>query len=102
MSSKVGYLRRYLLIIQQVKKRKFINMDELIDIVQNQMAYYDDSDSIGVSKSTIRRDLKDIRDNFFVEIKYSKTNNGYYIPDDDNVISDFETLCEQLDLLGAT
>ena len=75
-------------------------MDELIESVQNQLAYYDDTNSIGISKSTIQRDLKEIRDNFYIEIKYSKANNGYYIPDEDNVISDIEELCEQFDLLA--
>ena len=101
MATKVGYIQRYLLIIRQVKRKPYINMDELIDSVQNQIAYFDDTDSIGISKSTIRRDLREIRNNFYIEIKYSKANNGYYIPDEENVLSDFEALCEQLDLLGA-
>lgn len=76
-------------------------MEELIDSVQDKMAYYDDTDSIGVSKSTIRRDLREIRNSFYLEVKYSKIHNGYYIPDDDNALSDIEMLCEQLDLLRA-
>jgi len=76
-------------------------MDELIDFVQEKIAYYD-SDGIGISKSTIRRDLREIRNDFCIDIKYSKYNNGYYIADDENALSDFEELCEQLDLLGAS
>ena len=101
MSSKVGYVQRYLFIIQQVKRKKHITMEELIDSVQKQIAYFDDTGSIGISKSTIRRDLREIRDNFYIEIKYSKVNNGYYIPEEEQGLSDFEELCEQLDLLGA-
>ena len=101
MSSKVGYIQRYLFIIRQVKRRKYIPMEELIDSVQEYIAYYDDTDRIGISKSTIRRDLREIRNNFYIEIKYSKANNGYYIPEEEQGLSDFEVLCEQLDLLGA-
>ena len=75
-------------------------MEELIDFVKNQVAYFDDRGDIGISKSTIRRDLREIRDNFYIEIKYSKAENGYYIPEAEYGLSDFEELCEQLDLLG--
>ena len=96
--SKVGYIQRYLLIIRQVKRNQFVSMDELINSVQNQLAYYDDTDSIGISKSTIRRDLREIRSNFYINIEYSKANNGYYIQDE--ALSDFEIILESLDLLG--
>ena len=102
MASKVGYIQRYLLIIRQVKSKPFINIDELIDSVQDQIAYFDDTGRIGISKSTIRRDLRDIRNNFYIDIKYSKSKNGYHISEDDMALSDFEELCEQLDLLGAS
>jgi len=98
MSSKVGYIQRYMSIIRQVKRKKYISIEELIDSVQNHLAYYDDTDNIGISKSTIRRDLREIRNNLRVNIEYSKTNNGYYIPDDE--VSNFEMLWESLDLLG--
>ena len=100
MASKVGYIRRYLLIIRKVQDKPYISIEELIDFVQNQIAYFADADNIGISLSTIRRDIKEIRDNFDVEIKYSKANNGYYISKEEYGISDFEELCEQLDLLG--
>lgn len=97
MSSKIGYLQRYLLIIQQVRWKKYISMENLINAVQDGISFYDD---IGVSKSTIRRDLREIRDEFFIDIKYSKAHNGYYIPEDD-VQSDIEMLLEPINLLGA-
>jgi len=66
MSAKVGYIQRYLHIIRIVQKKPYINMEELIDSVQNQITYFDDSGDIGISKSTIRRDLREIRNNFFI------------------------------------
>ena len=88
------------MIIRQVRRTKYISMDQLIHSVQNQLAYYDDTDSIGVSKSTIRRDLREIRDKFCIDIKYSKTDDGYYIPFDEGQ-SDIEMMLEPLNLLGA-
>ena len=96
MPSKVGYLQRYLFIIQRVRRKKYISMDELIDAVKKRIAF---GDSVGVSKSTIRRDLKEIRDKFYVEINYSKANNGYYISEDEG-LADIEMMLEPLNLLS--
>ena len=99
MPSKTGYLQRYLMIIQQVRRKKFISMNELIDAVQHRISLYEDRDKIGISKSTIQRDLKDIRKKLYLNIKYSKTENGYFIHDDDRT-SDIEMMLEPLNLLG--
>jgi len=99
MPSKTGYLQRYLIIIQQVRKNKHISMDELINAVQYRISLYADRDKIGISKSTIQRDLKDIRKKLYLNIKYSKAENGYYIQDDDRT-SDIEMMLEPLNLLG--
>ena len=98
MPSKTGYLQRYLTIIQKIRRNKYISLNELIDTVQNAMSFYDDK--VGVSARTIRRDLREIRNEFFLNIKYSKAMNGYYIPDDEGE-SDIETMLEPLNLLGA-
>ena len=83
-------------IIQRVRSKKHISMDELIDAVQNRIAF---GDSVGVSKSTIRRDLKEIRDKFYISIKYSKAYNGYYISEDEG-LADIEMMLEPLNLLS--
>jgi len=99
MPSKTGYLQRYLMIIQQVRRNKYISMNELIDAVQYRISLYDDRDKIGISESTIRRDLRDIRNKLFLDVKYSKAENGYYICENDRT-SDIETMLEPLNLLG--
>ena len=101
MPSKVGYIQRYLLIIDQVKRNRYISMDKLVDAVRGKIANYVDPDSVGLSKRTIQRDLKEIDDHLNITIKYSKAENGYYIPGNDNAQSDFEMMVEQLNLLGA-
>jgi predicted DNA-binding transcriptional regulator YafY len=98
MPSKTGYLQRYLTIIQKVRRNKYISMNELIDVVQKKMAFY--SDRVGVSERTIRRDLREIREELYLNIKYSKAENGYYISDDEG-ISDIEMMLEPLNLSGA-
>ena len=47
-------------------------MNELMNAVQYEIAFYDDRDKIGISESTIRRDLREIRKELGIGIKYSK------------------------------
>jgi predicted DNA-binding transcriptional regulator YafY len=101
MSLKVGYLQRYLIIIEQVRRKKFISMDRLANAVRDEIARYVDPDRVGLSERSIQRDLKEIRDNLNINIKYSKAENGYYIPEYDDAQSNFEMMVEQLNLLGA-
>jgi len=102
MALKVGYLQRYLIIIDQVKRKKYISMDELVDAVQVEIANYVDPDAVGLSKRTIQRDIREIDNNLNITIKYSKRENGYYIPEEeDDNRSHFKMMAEQLNLLGA-
>ena len=101
MSLKIGYLQRYLIIIEQVRRNRHISIDELVDAVRGKIASYVDPDMVGLSKRSIQRDIKDIKDNLYISIKYSKADNGYCIPKDDDAQSDFEMMVEQLNLLGA-
>jgi len=101
MSAKVGYLQRYLIIVKQVRKNRYISMDRLVEAVRNEIAYYIDPEMVGLSERSIRRDLKEIRENLNICIKYSKAENGYYIPSDDDARSETEMIMEELNLLGA-
>lgn len=96
--SKAGYFQRYLLIIRKIKNNRFISLNELINIVEKEIAIYEDTDSLGLSKRTIQRDFDDIRDIFKIDIMYSKSNNGYYILEDER--SDIERQLEYFDLIG--
>jgi len=77
MSSKAGYLQRYLIIIDTVRREKYISLEKLIDAVNYRMSFVIDGDNF--SKRTIQRDLREIRDELCIDIQYSKTNNGYFI-----------------------
>ena len=100
MSLKVGYLQRYLIIIEQVRRNRYISMDKLVDAVREKITYYVDTERVGLSERSIQRDLREIRENMNINIKYSKANNGYYIPEYDDAQSNFEMMVEQLNLLG--
>ena len=75
-------------------------MNELMNAVQHEIAYYDDRDKIGISESAIRRDLREIRNKFLLNIKYSKAENGYFIDEEDGM-SKIESMLEPLNLLSA-
>lgn len=96
--SKVGYFQRYLLIIRKVNSNRYISLKELINEVEREIAIYENTDTIGLSKRTIQRDFDDISAIFKIDITYSKTNKGYYIAE--NKVSDIERQLEYFDLLG--
>lgn len=95
--SKVGYFQRYLLIIRTVERKKYISLNELINELEREIAIYEDTDTIGLSKRTIQRDFEDIRKIFGIDVIYSKANNVYYIEENQN---DIEKQLEYFDLLG--
>ena len=97
--SKQGYIQRYLLIIRLVRNNRYIPLSELVRKVEDGLAYYDDTDDIGVSRRTILRDLREIRSGMNISIEYSRQEKGYYIPEDEDQISDIERILEQYDLM---
>lgn len=99
--SKVSYIQRYLLIIRLIRSNRYISMDKLITSVENDIINYANPDSIGTSERTIKRDLREIRNHFGISIEYSKANNGYYIPEDEDQQSDIERILEPFDLLSS-
>ena len=96
--AKTGYIQRYLLIIRKVNKHRYISLNELLNEVEKEIAIYEDTDTVGLSKRTIQRDFEDIRNIFKIDIMYSKSNNGYYILEDER--SDIERQLEYFDLIG--
>lgn len=92
--SKQGFILRYLLIIRIIRNNRYISLPELIRRVEDGLGYYDDADDVGVSRRTILRDLREIRSVMNISIEYSRTENGYYIPDDEDQFSDIERILE--------
>ena len=84
-----------MLIIRLVRSRPYISLEELVREVECAMAYYDDEGTAGVSRRTVLRDIGDIRSGLGVSIEYSRSEGGYYIPEDEDRISDLERVLEQ-------
>ena len=93
--SKLGCIQRYMLIIRLVRSRPYISLEELVREIECAMAYYDDEGTAGVSRRTVLRDIGDIRNGLGVSIEYSRSEGGYYIPEDEDRISDLERVLEQ-------
>lgn len=89
------------MIIRHIRSHRYISMEELCACVENDLSLYDDSESIGTSSRTIKRDLQEIRKYLGISIDYSKANNGYYIPEDEDQQSDLERVLEPFDLLSS-
>ena len=51
--SKQGYIQRYLLIIRLIRNNRYISLPELIRKVEDGLAYYEDTEDVGISRRTI-------------------------------------------------
>ena len=92
--SKAGYILRYIKIIRKIKKGGYVSLKEINSYLGQEL----DIDNIGTSKRTIHRDINDIRNIFGISIKHSKPDNGYYIDEEENIQSDFDSMLELFDL----
>lgn len=92
--SKAGYILRYIKIIRKIKKGGYVSLKEINSYLDQEL----DVDNVGISERTIHRDINDIKNIFGISIKHSKLNNGYYIDEEENIQSDFNSLLELFDL----
>ena len=101
--SKRGYLSRYLLLLKKIKAKPFITYKELAACIQNQEGYLqfrDEDLSIGFSKRTLQRDLKDIRNLWGINIEFSPAGKGYHIVAGDGETGNFSRMIEAYDLFS--
>ena len=99
--SKRAYISRYLCIIRKLKIKEYCSYEELKEYIDNQTEYLqsmDESLSIGTSKRTIQRDLKEIRNLFGIDIYYSKSQKGYYIENSEAENLNFQRMMEAFDV----
>ncbi len=61
----------------------------------------DDTLSIGFSKRTLQRDLKEIRSLFGIDTEYSKTNKGYFIVQTETENMNFQRMMEAFDIFNS-
>ena len=99
--SKRGYISRYMLIVKKLKAKPYSTYEELkayIDREFEHLQMQDDALSIGFSKRTLQRDLKEIRNLFGVDIEFSKRNKGYFIDQDERENMNFQRMMEAFDV----
>lgn len=98
--SKIGYIQRYLLLIRKVRKHPYITLDELRRDVEQELIARGELVQ-GLSQRTIERDIREIRSALGISIDYSRSERGYFIPQDEVASSDLERILEPFEILTA-
>jgi len=102
--SKRGYISRYLLILKKLRARPNSSYEDLQRYIENQVGYMqmqDDALSIGFSKRTLQRDIREIRNILGVDIEYSKTSKGYFISQNEMENMNFQRMVEAFDMFNS-
>ncbi len=102
--SKKGYISRYLLIIKKLKAKPYTSYEELKNYIENQIEFLqmlDDQLSVGLSLRTLQRDIKEISNNFGIDIEYSRSGKGYHIIQSEAENMNFQRMMEAFDLFNS-
>jgi predicted DNA-binding transcriptional regulator YafY len=102
--SKRGYISRYMLIIKKLKAKPYSSYEDLKSYIENQVEYLqmqDDTLEIGFSKRTLQRDIREIRNDFGVDIEFSKSLKGYYISQSETENMNFQRRMEAFDMFNS-
>ncbi|RKE04175.1 helix-turn-helix transcriptional regulator [Marinifilum flexuosum] len=86
--SQQATIKRYLLVLEKVKRGFYPSRQDLIDYLNDQ--------GLKCSTRTFQRILESIRNEFGVEIKYNSHKQGYYI--DQELSDDFEPFIRLLEM----
>lgn len=88
--SKHSQVRRSILLIEKIQSGTYPNQSDILHFLEDNDIYIKDR--------TFQRDLKHIREEFGLNIEYSKLQQGYFINDEDSVSSD--TFSKFLELMS--
>jgi len=93
------HLQRLLLIIRKIQSHKYITFEKLTKELEHEMSIrgYEPN----CSRNTLQRDIKEIREEFFIEIKYNRQDKGYYIDKQDITDPNIEQFIESFELLNS-
>ena len=83
-------VERLSLILNYVKHHSYPSMSDLL-------SYLTDKD-LQPTERTLQRDLKTLRDLCFIEIKYNRSHNGYYL--DEESIAEFDNWMQVFELFN--
>lgn len=102
--SKRGYISRYMLILKRVKSKPYSSYEDLLGYIDSQLQYFqmrDDDLTVGFSKRTLQRDLREIRNLFGIDIEFSKLRKGYHLIDDGAENMNFQRMMEAFDMFSS-
>ena len=102
--SKRGYISRYMLIVKKLKAKPYSSYEDLKSYIENQVEYLqmqDDTLEIGFSKRTLQRDIREIRNNFGIDIEFSKGQKGYFIENNETENLNFQRMLEAFDMFNS-
>ena len=102
--SKRGYITRYSLILKKLQTKPYSTYDELESYMDKQYDYLranDESLSLGFSKRTLQRDIKEIRQTFGIDIQFSTKRKGYFIEQSETENQNFERMIEAFDMFNS-
>ena len=95
--SKRTFFKRYIWLLDLIKNNQYISFDEIAAKFKN--SDFTDDDQTGFSKRTFHRDQIEIIELFGVEIKYDKSQKGYYL-EGEYVSSNTEKLIDSYRLIN--
>mgnify|MGYP003965739843 CR=1 FL=1 len=102
--SKRAYISRYLLILKKLKAKPYSSYEELQSYIANQVEYLqmqDDTLKIAFSKRTLQRDIREISNNFGIDIEFSNKEKGYYISQSESENMNFQRMIEAFDMFNS-
>ena len=102
--SKRGYISRYMIIMNRLRTKPHCTYEELEKYFKNQhdaLLMQDDTLFSGFSKRTLQRDIKEIKNLFGIDIKYSKEMMGYFIDNNENQDKGFERMLNELEIYNS-
>jgi predicted DNA-binding transcriptional regulator YafY len=102
--SKKGFIYRYLLILKKIKQKPYSSYEEIERYLMREFEFMqlkDDSITVGFSKRTFQRDIKEIRNIFGFDIEFSKKTKGYSISENESESASFSNLLEAFDLFNS-
>jgi len=102
--SKRGYISRYLLILKRLKVKPYSSYEELRHYIDTQLEYLqmqDDTLTVGFSKRTLQRDIREIRNLFGIDVEFSMPRKGYYIVQTERENMNFQRMMEAFDMFNS-
>ncbi|MGL4908547.1 MAG: helix-turn-helix transcriptional regulator [Bacteroidales bacterium] len=90
-----AHLQRIILIARKIQSRPYITLEELGEALEHEMAAR--GLNTATSPNTLKRDIQELRESFYIDVKYNRSQGGYHIERGEQ--ADIESLLEPFDML---